>query len=104
MTPEEELRRAGEAKQILNSALFLEARKNLEEQLASLRRSVPIRETEMHTRLIIMEQIKENFFGFFDQLAQTGRMAELHLQEKERQRGLLERGLLMFRTAGRNGL
>lgn len=104
MTPEEELRRAGEARQILNSALFIEARKNLEEQLASLRRSVPIRETEMHTRLIIMEQLKESFFGFFEQLAQTGRMAELHLQEKERQRSLLEKGLLMFRTAGRNGL
>lgn len=104
MTPEQELIRAGEARQLLQSALFIEARKNLEEQLASLRRSVPIRETEMHTRLIIMEQLKENFFGFFEQLAQTGRMAELHLQEKERQRSLLERGMLMFRTGGRNAL
>ncbi len=104
MTPEEELRRAGEARQILNSALFIEARKNVEEQLASLRRSVPIRETEMHTRLIIMEQLKESFFGFFEQLAQTGRMAELHLQEKERQRSLLERSMLMFKTGGRNAL
>lgn len=104
MTPEQELRRAGDARSVIESALFQEARKNLEDQLASLRRSVPLRDTDMHTRLILMEQLSGQFFAFFEQLAQTGRMAELHLQEMRERQSLMDRGLAIFRTGGRNAI
>ncbi len=104
MTLEDELRHAAEARQMLEAPIFVAARANLESQLASLRRSVPIRETEMHTRLILMEQLAQTFFGYFEQLAQTGRLAELQLEEKRKQQSLMERGIAMFRTGGRNTL
>ena len=53
-TEEQQLQRAGEARQILESPIFQDARKDLESQLAQLRRQVPIGQTEMHTKLIMM--------------------------------------------------
>ncbi len=104
MTPEQELIRAREARQLLDSALFQDARRNLEEQLAAVRRTVPIRDTDMHTRVILMGQLWDNLVGYLEQWAQTGKFAELQLREKEQQRGLMERGLAMFRTSGRNAI
>lgn len=104
MTPEQELHRAGEARQMLNSTLWQEARADLESKLAQLRRTVPISSTEMHTRLILMEQVKEQFFGYFEQMAQTGRMAEIQMEQDRQQRTLIERGIAMFRTGGRNAV
>lgn len=104
MTPEQEMHRAGDARQMINSPLWVEARADLEGKLAQLRRTVPISSTEMHTRLILMEQIKEQFFGYFEQLAQTGRMAEIQMDQEQHRRSLIERGIAMFRTGGRNAL
>ena len=98
------LERARQARAMLDSALFQEARKDLEGQMQHLRRTVAISSSEMHTRLILMEQLADRFFGFFEQLAQTGQMAELELAEEERRRGLIERGLLMFQRGGRGAL
>ena len=97
-----EVIRAGEARQILEAPIFVAARKNLEEQLASLRRASPIRDTDMHTRLVLMEQLMGSFFAYFEQLAQTGRMAEMQLRQEEEKRSALDRGLAWFRTSGRN--
>lgn len=104
MSPEQELHRAGEARQMLNSTLWQEARADLESKLAQLRRTVPISSTEMHTRLILMEQVKEQFFGYFEQMAQTGRMAEIQMEQDRQQRSLIEKGIAMFRTGGRNAV
>ena len=104
MTLEEEIRRAGEARQVLDAPMFVAARKDIEAQLAQLRRTVPIRETEMHTRLILMEQLWSNLLGYFEQIAQTGKMAELQIEERRQQQSMLERGLAIFRTGGRNAL
>ena len=104
MTPEQEIVRAGEARQILDAPIFQAARAHIEEQLSMARRSVPIRETEMHTRLILMEQLWANLLGYFEQLAQTGKMAEIQIAERQRQQSLIERGLAVFRTSGRNAL
>ncbi|HTO43138.1 MAG TPA: hypothetical protein VML56_03605 [Burkholderiales bacterium] len=101
---ERELRRAGDARQILDAPLFQEAKRDIEDQLRELRRVVPIRDTEMHTRLILMEQLWRNLLGHFEQLAETGRMADLQLEEKRRQQNLIERGIAMFRTGGRNAV
>jgi len=104
MTPEQELRKAAEAEQILNSVIFQEAIANIGEQLATVRRTVPIKDQDMHTRLILMEQLWGNLLGFFQQLAQTGKMAQIQLREQERQRSLIEQGIAMFRGSGRNSI
>ena len=102
--PEEAFRRSAEARQIIESPLFVEARKFLDDQLAELRRSVPISQTDMHTRLILMEQIARKFYGFFELLAQTGQMRQVELADQERRRTLMERGLAVFQRQGRGGL
>lgn len=104
MTPEEAYRRCAEARQITEAPLFLEARKFLDDQLAQLRREVPISQTEMHTRIILMEQIAQKFYGFFELLAQTGKMEAVRLQDEERRRNAIERGLDAFRRVGRSAI
>jgi len=81
-TPEEERIRGGEAARLLDSPLFKECCAHIEETMAEQRRAVPLRETEMHTRLIMMEQLYGNFLDFFQQIAQTGRIADLQIQQK----------------------
>lgn len=102
MTPEQEIRLAGEAAQILKSPMFEQARANLVSQLAELRRRVPITETLMHTRLILMEQLMGYFFDYFDQIALTGKFAEMKLEEEAKRKTIMEQGIAMFRKMGRN--
>jgi hypothetical protein len=82
-TPEEELRRAGDAKQILESPLFLEVRAHIEGALAEQRRTVPLRETEMHTKLIVTEQCWLNLLDYLQQIVTTGRMAEFTVAQQQ---------------------
>lgn len=104
MSPAEELRKARDAEQVVNAPIFQEARKHLESQLAQLRRDVPIHQTEMHTRLILMEQLSVRFFGYFDQLVQTGKFAQVKLSEEERRRNIFQEGMAAVRRIGRNAL
>ena len=82
-TPEEELQRAGEARALLDSKMFREARERVEGGIAAKRREVPLRDTDMHTRLILMEQLWMQIISFLEQTAQTGRFAELKLRQDE---------------------
>lgn len=87
-TPQEELIRAGHANEILNSALFVEMREHVESMLKAQRRAVPLTETEMHTRLIITEQLWGNLVEWFEQIVQTGELAAKQIQQS---RSLKER-------------
>lgn len=100
----DEIRRAGEARQILDAPVFQAAKASVEEQLANLRRTVPISSSEMHTRIILMEQLWGYLLGYFEMLAQTGQMEALRMEEERKRRSLLEQGVAMFRTTGRNSL
>jgi hypothetical protein len=102
MSPEEEVIRAGEARQILDSRMMADARKNLEDQLAALRRSVPIKDTDMQSRIILMEHMYVLLMSWFEQIAQTGKMAELTLRQREQQRYLSELNMKAFHDVGRN--
>lgn len=102
MSPEEEVIRAGEARQILDMPIFKQARANLEAQMAAARRAAPIKDSDMHTRLILLEQLTGNFFEYFEQIAITGRMAEMTLREAEERKSFLENGLALFKARGRN--
>lgn len=104
MTPDEELQRAREAQRWLDDPMFKAARADMEGQLVQLRRDVPIGQTDMHTRLILMGQIADRFFGYFEQIAQTGKFAQLHLEELEQRRRTIGQRLAAYAQLGRNGI
>lgn len=83
MSPEEEIVRAGEAKQLLDSRVFIEACQRIEESLAEQRRRVPIRDADMHTRLILTEQLWSNLKDWLQMTADTGRFADFAIQQRE---------------------
>lgn len=91
MDPEEELRRAGEAKRFLESDFFKEACAKVESGLSMQRQRVPMRETEMHTRLILTEQLWEQLKDYLSEAAATGEFAKFELAKRERQKSIFER-------------
>lgn len=93
-TPEEEIARAGEAKRIIESQMWLDACQHIARFLAAQRQAVPLRETEMHTRLIIAEQVWGKFQDFFQEIVESGHMAEITLAN---QRSLMQRMADQFR-------
>lgn len=102
MTPEQEIQRAGEAEQIINAPLFVEAKGFVLAQLADARRIVPMTATDMHTRLILAEQLAGYFFDYFKQISDTGKMARMKLEEQSRAKQFMEQGVATFRQFGRN--
>lgn len=108
MTPEDErakqIARAGEAQQLLDSRLFQEAKDDIDSTLADLRRTVPISATDMHTRIILMDQLWGKLQDYFVRIAQSGKMASLEIAEQEQRRKSIMDRVLSFRTTGRNSL
>ena len=51
-----------------------------------------------------MEQLWNNLLGYFEQLAQTGKMAELELERKTLAQRLSEQGIAMWNKYGRNAI
>lgn len=84
MTPEQEIIRAGQAHELLNSPLFKDAKAMIEDSLAQQRRKVGIRDDDMHTRLILTEQLWMNLQDFFLQIAQTGQLAQFEIERQKR--------------------
>lgn len=104
MNVEQELQRAREAQRWLDDPTFKAAREDVYAQLKAARIAAPTTDTILHSRLILMEQMADRFFGFFQQIADTGKFAQLHLDDVERrQKGLRER-LASYAMFGRNGL
>jgi hypothetical protein len=82
-TPEDELRRAGDAKEILENEFFKEACKQIEDGLKAQRNAVPVRDTDMHTRLILTEQLWDSLKKYLEITAQTGKFAEFEIKKRE---------------------
>ena len=85
-----EVARAGEARQILDSALFQAAKAAIEERLLQARRSVPIKDTDMHTRLILMDQLWGSLLDYFEQIALSGKMADIQLRQAAERQSLID--------------
>jgi hypothetical protein len=93
MSPEEELIRAGEAQRIIDSGIFKEACARVADSLADQRRRVPVRDTDMHTRLIITEQLWANLTDWLTQTAQTGQFAALTIKQRDSRFEAIKNGL-----------
>lgn len=101
-TLEEQLRAAGDARHVLDNPVFQAARADLYERMRQARKQAPITAHDLHAKLIIMEQLADQFFDYFELVLQTGKLAQAHLDEESTQRSLRDRGLALFRTLGRN--
>lgn len=77
----DEIRRGAEARMILDHELVREAFASFREQLAAQRQRVGIKDTEMHTRLIMAEQSINSFESWFRQVIDTGKMADIALRK-----------------------
>lgn len=102
MNLETEVHRAGEARQILDSPMWIAAKADIETHLSNARRTVPLKDTDMHTRLILMEQLWGSLIGYFENIAMTGKMADIQLREAAERKSLIDRGIALFRAQGRN--
>lgn len=82
-TPEQELARAGAARRVLEDPIFIEACNALDAQLRLMRESVPMQDTEMHTRLILAEQVQGKVLDYLRGVMIGGEYARMQLREKE---------------------
>jgi len=56
-TPEQEIARGEQARQIFETPVFKDACNRIDAELRALRESVPMSDADMHTRLILAEQM-----------------------------------------------
>ncbi|MDE2101728.1 MAG: hypothetical protein KGL39_31065 [Patescibacteria group bacterium] len=96
-TPEEELQRGLEAKTILESPVFIEACQAVDTQLKTLRERVPVSDTDMMVRLVLMEQISTWLLDYMKQCMQSGEFARHQLEKRdsavERMKQAMQHGL-----------
>ena len=83
MALEDEVRKGGDARQVLDSAIFLEARRRVLEGIERQMCAVPLADGTMHTRLIVMRQCWDALEKYLEQIKQTGEIAEFQLQQQE---------------------
>ena len=92
-----EIDRGAEAQAIFNTPVFIEARESIESQLRTLRSQVPIRDTEMHTRLILMEQLWHMLLSHLEGAMSNADFARAQMQQREnafsRMKSAMETGL-----------
>ena len=77
----DEIKRGAEARMILDHELVREAFALIHERLAQERRRVGVKDTEMHTLLILTEQCANTFESRFKQIIETGKMADFALRK-----------------------
>lgn len=82
-TSDDEARRGERARLLMQDPIFKEACQALDDQLTQLRSIVPIQDVDMHTRLILMEQLKTQFVSYFTGVMQSGEMARQELKLRE---------------------
>lgn len=87
MAYDEEVVRGGKATEVLDSTVFLEARKHVLDGIERQMRAVPLSEQTMHTRLILALQVWDQLEKYLEQIKQTGEIRQFQItQEEERKR------------------
>lgn len=87
MAYDEEVVRGGKAADVLDSTVFLEARKHVLDGIERQMRAVPMANQDMHTRLILALQVWDQLEKYLEQVKQTGEIRQFQItQEEERKR------------------
>lgn len=89
MAPEEEVVRGGQADQVLDAPIFREAMAEIDRAIEAQMLRVGIGETAMHTRLILLKQVRKQLQDYLERVRQTGQIATFQIeQERQRREGL----------------
>lgn len=86
MSLEEEVIKAGEAEQVLDSRIFNEAKMRVKEGILAQMKTVPLADEKMHTKLILALQIWESIESYLHQAVATGKLAKYQLSEEEKRK------------------
>ncbi|PVX77174.1 hypothetical protein [Paraburkholderia unamae] len=87
MAPEEEIVLGGRAAEVLDSTVFLNAKKAVTEGIQRQMRAVPLSDQTMHTRLIVALQVWDQLEKYLENIKQTGEIRQFEItQEEERKR------------------
>lgn len=78
-----ELERASKARAVMDSPIVKEALEMIERETLAVWEQTPSRDTDARERLWMFYVITKKFRNTFQQAMETGRMAELQLQQKE---------------------
>lgn len=77
----------GKAAQVLDSAVFLEARKHVLDGIQRQMKAVPLSDATMHTRLILALQVWDQLEKYLEHIKQTGEIRQFQItQEEDRKR------------------
>lgn len=86
MSIEEELSKAGRAKEILESEIFKEMRDKVRGGIISQMEKCPIADTNLHTKLVLTLQVWGVLEKYFDTIVDTGKLAEFQLAQERKKR------------------
>lgn len=86
MAPEEEVIRGGDAAQVLDAPIFVEAKKAIEEGIRRQMAAVPMSDQTMHTRLILALQMWDTLAKYLENVRQTGEIAQFQINQQDEQK------------------
>lgn len=86
MGPEEEIIRAGEAAQVLDSRIFKEASQRIRDGIHDQMMAVPLSESTMHTRLVVALQLWGQLERYLEQVKQSGDLAAFQIEQDAKKR------------------
>jgi hypothetical protein len=86
LSPEEEVIRGGAAAGVLDSTIFLEAKKHVVEGIQRQMRAVPLSDQTMHTRLIVALQVWDQLEKYLEHVKQTGELAQFQITQDEQRK------------------
>jgi chromatin segregation and condensation protein Rec8/ScpA/Scc1 (kleisin family) len=80
---DEEIIRAGKAAHVLDSQIFLDAKRHVREGIERQMKAVPLADQTMHTRLIVALQVWDQLEKYLEQIKQTGEIRQFQIQQEE---------------------
>jgi hypothetical protein len=83
---DDEIKRGGDAASVLDSSVFIAARKHVLEGIERQMRAVPMANQEMHSRLILTLQCWDGLEKYLEQIKQTGEIAQFTIKQEEERR------------------
>ena len=89
---ESERLRGAEVKQLLENKHLKEAFEAAEQSILSQMDEVSLRDTEMHTRLILAKKTINSVKRYLQQVIETGEMADIQLNEPNKLSSMFRRG------------
>lgn len=84
MTPNEELRRGEQARQLLQNELYVDAVAQVKQAIIDKWQQAPLRDREGHHELKLMLKLLGDLTGYIQTTMETGKMAQIQLESDRR--------------------